>query len=61
MICGLMKSKINIAQITSIIMTYHLNKNVSKDVSEKLVVSAFRTVMKMMIVLSIVTFARMIT
>ena len=61
MICGLMKSKINIAQITSIIMTYHLNKNVSKDVSEKLAVSAFRTVIKMIMILGIVLFAWMIT
>ena len=50
----------NIAQITPGIMTCHLNKNVSKNVSEKLVVLAFLTVMKMTIVLGIVTFAWMI-
>ena len=38
---------------------YHLSKNVSKDVSKKLVVSAFRTVIEM-VILGIVTFARML-
>ena len=50
----------NIAQISPEIMMCLLNKNVNKNVSEKLVVLAFRTVMKMTIVLGIVTFAWMI-